>query len=37
MQAATAFNIRGIKFDSAVDSLPDLVRHEITASAQRSH
>jgi D-glycero-D-manno-heptose 1,7-bisphosphate phosphatase len=36
MQAAAAFNIRGIKFDSAVNSLPDLVRHEITASAERS-
>jgi D-glycero-D-manno-heptose 1,7-bisphosphate phosphatase len=35
MQAAAAFKIRGIKFDSAVNSLPDLVRHEIATSAQR--
>lgn len=34
--AAAAFNVRGIKFDSAVNSLSDLVRHEITASAARS-
>ena len=36
IQAAAAFKIRGIKFDSAVSSLPDLVRHEISARAERS-
>jgi D-glycero-D-manno-heptose 1,7-bisphosphate phosphatase len=29
MAAAAAFNIRGIKFNSLKDSLPDLVRREI--------
>jgi D-glycero-D-manno-heptose 1,7-bisphosphate phosphatase len=29
--AATAFDIRGIKFDSRIHSLPDLVRREIAA------
>jgi D-glycero-D-manno-heptose 1,7-bisphosphate phosphatase len=33
MQAAAAFKIRGIKFDSAINSLPNLVRHEIAAIA----
>ncbi|MBI5908607.1 MAG: HAD family hydrolase [Betaproteobacteria bacterium] len=33
--AATAFNIRGIKFDAAADSLTDLVRRELAVHAQR--
>jgi histidinol phosphatase-like enzyme len=32
--AANAFNIRGIKFNSLKDSLPDLVRREITSRPQ---
>jgi hypothetical protein len=29
MAAAAAFKVRGIKFDSLLDSLPDLVRQEL--------
>ena len=32
MAAAAAFNVRGIKFDSRLHSLPDLVRQEIATS-----
>jgi histidinol phosphatase-like enzyme len=32
--AANAFNIRGIKFNSLKDSLPDLVRREIVGRPQ---
>ena len=35
MAAAAAFNIRGIKFDSAANSLTDLVRRELAAYADR--
>lgn len=31
VEAAQAFNIRGIKFDAATQSLPELVRREIAA------
>jgi D-glycero-D-manno-heptose 1,7-bisphosphate phosphatase len=31
MAAAAAFKIRGVKFDSSLHSLPDLVRQEIAA------
>jgi D-glycero-D-manno-heptose 1,7-bisphosphate phosphatase len=34
MAAAAAFNIRGIKFNSMRDSLPDLVRCEIASHSQ---
>jgi D-glycero-D-manno-heptose 1,7-bisphosphate phosphatase len=34
MAAAAAFNIRGIKFNSLKDSLPDLVRREIANYSQ---
>ena len=34
MAAAAAFNIRGIKFNSQKDSLPDLVRREIANRSQ---
>jgi D-glycero-D-manno-heptose 1,7-bisphosphate phosphatase len=33
MAAATAFNIRGIKFDSRIDSLPELVRRELAKNS----
>ena len=36
MAAAAAFNIRGIKFDSKVDSLVELVRRELAAAADRN-
>jgi D-glycero-D-manno-heptose 1,7-bisphosphate phosphatase len=36
MAAAAAFNIRGIKFDSIVDSLAELVRRELAAAADRN-
>ncbi len=36
MAAATAFNIRGIKFDSAKDSLVNLVRRELAAPADHN-
>ena len=35
MAAAAAFNIRGVKFDSRVDSLVELVRRELAAHASR--
>jgi D-glycero-D-manno-heptose 1,7-bisphosphate phosphatase len=35
MAAAAAFNIRGIKFNSATNSLTDLVRRELAANADR--
>jgi D-glycero-D-manno-heptose 1,7-bisphosphate phosphatase len=39
MAAAAAFNIRGIRFNSLVDSLPDLVRRELVncSSSQDRH
>ena len=37
MAAAAAFNIRGIKFNSLRDSLPDLVRREIAGHSQSRH
>jgi len=40
LAAATAFKIRGIKFNSQIDSLPDLVRREIaycSSSQDRRH
>ena len=36
MAAATAFKIRGIKFDPAANSLTDLVRREIAADTDRN-
>lgn len=36
MAAAAAFNIRGIKFDSKIDSLVELVRRELAAPADRA-
>ena len=33
MAAAAAFNIRGVKFNSAADSLSDLVRRQLVAQA----
>jgi D-glycero-D-manno-heptose 1,7-bisphosphate phosphatase len=40
MAAAAAFNIRGVKFNSSKESLPDLVRRELAGhsiSQKRSH